>query len=555
MVSSLTGNITTIAGNGTAGYAGDGGLATSAELYQPYSVALDSSGNLYIADFGNSVIRKVTAPLASGTITTVAGNGTAGYAGDGGLATSAELNNPRGIALDSTGNLYIADTSNTRVREVNATTLDISTVAGTGTLGYNGDGGLAAKAMLFQPSSVALDSSGNLYIADPGNNRVRKVTNPSNPAMSIITTVVGNGNSGYSGDGGSATSAELYYATAIGVDRSDNIYVFSGRFTGASNPANCGLRKVIKATGYIYTVGGNGACGYSGDGGMATSAEFLAPYSSSVTIDLLGNLYIADANNFRVRVIGASANLTPTITWPAPAAIPYGTALGTTQLDAVAGFSGVPATTCVYTPALGTVLVIGNYTLSVTCTPTGTTVYSPATATVPLTVSRAVLTVTANNASRVYGTANPTFTDTITGFVNGDTAATATTGAAGLTTIATASSGVGNYIITATPGTLAAANYSFTYVNGTLTVTPLGTVSAPTFSPTAGTYSSLQTVTFTDATSGAAIYYTTDGTTPTTSSTAYTGSITVSATETIKAIAVATGYTNSAVASAAYNMN
>jgi len=507
MVSASTGSITTVAGNGTQGYTGDGSAAISATLYHPYGIALDSSGNLYIADFGNGVIRKVTSPITTGTISTVAGNGTEGFAGDGGLATAStvELNAPEGVAVDSSGNIYIADAGNTRVRMVNATTHNISTIAGTGVLGYSGDNGAAGSAVnakLYQPSSLAFDSSGNLYVADPGNNRVRKITTPSNPATSIITTVIGNGTNGYSGDGGLATSANLYYATAIAVDSSNNIYVLSGRTSGATNPANCGLRKVVAATGNIYTVGGNGSCGYSGDGGMATSAQLNPSYSVGVAVDQLGDLYIADEGNQRIRAIGASSNLTPTITWPVPAAITYGTALSATQLNAVASANGGPATTCVYTPALGTVLAAGTQTLSVICTPTGTTVYSPATAAVSLTVSKAPLTVTANNASRVYGVANPAFTASYSGFVNGDTSSVVS-GTPSLTTTATTTSAVGPYPITAAAGTLAAANYTFTYVSGTLTIT----AAAPTITwatPAAISYGTALSATQLDATASVA---------------------------------------------------
>ncbi len=197
-----TGIITTIAGNGNLGYSGDGGAATSAELDLPLSVAVDSSGNIYIADFGNRV-RKVT--VSSGIITTVAGDGTAGYSGDGGAATSAELNYPSGVAVDSSGNIYIGDTSNERIRKVTVSTGVITTVAGNGTLGYSGDGGAATSAELGYPWGVAVDSSGNIYIGDSNNNRVRKVT----VSTGIISTIAGNGTGGYTGDGGTATNAEL----------------------------------------------------------------------------------------------------------------------------------------------------------------------------------------------------------------------------------------------------------------------------------------------------------------------------------------------------------
>ena len=161
-------------GNGTAGYSGDGGPATSAELNGPEVVALDSAGNLYIAEYYNNRIRKVAA--ATGIITTVAGNGTQNYSGDGGAATSAALWSPTGVAVDSANNLYIADFGNHRIRKVDAATGIITTVAGNGTLGYSGDGGPATSAELGDPTQVVLDSVGNLIIADPGNNRVRKVT-------------------------------------------------------------------------------------------------------------------------------------------------------------------------------------------------------------------------------------------------------------------------------------------------------------------------------------------------------------------------------------------
>ena len=215
-VTAATGIITTVAGNGTAGYSGDGGPATSAELNFPAGVAVDSAGNLYIADYNNSVIRKVH---TSGIMTTVAGNGTGGYSGDSGPATSAELYLPIGVAVDGAGNLYIADTGNQHIRKVDASGI-ITTVAGNGTAGYSGDGGLAISAQLDRPTSAAVDSAGNLYIADTGNQRIRKVN-----ASGIITTVAGNGTNGYSGDSGPATIAELYNPVGVAVDGAGNLYI------------------------------------------------------------------------------------------------------------------------------------------------------------------------------------------------------------------------------------------------------------------------------------------------------------------------------------------
>ena len=219
LVTKSTGIITTVAGDGTIEYKGDGGLATSAGLYTPNDVAVDASGNIYIADSGNHRVRLVT--KSTGIITTVAGDGIAGYIGDGGLATSASLYSPYGVAVDASGNIYIVDTSNHRVRLVTKNTGIISTVAGDGTVGYEGDGGLATSAGLYYPYGIALDASGNIYISDNGNYRIRLVTK----STGIITTVAGDGTGGYNGDGGLATSASLYYPYGVAVDASGNIYI------------------------------------------------------------------------------------------------------------------------------------------------------------------------------------------------------------------------------------------------------------------------------------------------------------------------------------------
>jgi sugar lactone lactonase YvrE len=209
------GVITTVAGTGTQGYSSEG-PAISAELNQPTGVAVDNAGNLYIADNQNFCIRRVD---TGGFITTVAGNGTQGYGGDGGPATGAELDYPTGVAVDNAGNLYIADARNNRVRRVDRSGV-ITTVAGNGVQGYGGDGGLATSAELNYPAGLAFDASGNLYIADNGNNRIRKVD-----TRGVIATVAGNGTQGYGGDGGLATSAELNYPAGLAFDASGNLYV------------------------------------------------------------------------------------------------------------------------------------------------------------------------------------------------------------------------------------------------------------------------------------------------------------------------------------------
>jgi sugar lactone lactonase YvrE len=281
-----TGVISTIAGNGTAGYLGDGSAATSAELHSPSGVAVDAAGNLYIADQLNNVIRMVTA--TTGVITTVAGNGTAGYAGDGGAATSAELNQPSYVALDSAGDLYIADGMNNRIREVNAVTSIITTVAGNGIAGYAGDGTAATSAELNNPTSVAVDAVGYLYIADSGNNRVRKVNTGG-----MISTLAGNGTAGYAGDGGAATAAELQYPTGIGLDNAGTVYI--------ADSLNNVVRMVNPGTGNISTVAGNDTAGYSGDNGPAPFAELRN--AADAAISSVGNLYIADAGNNVIRKV------------------------------------------------------------------------------------------------------------------------------------------------------------------------------------------------------------------------------------------------------------
>jgi sugar lactone lactonase YvrE len=291
------GTITTVAGTGAIGYTGDNGPATSAQLYWPSAVALDSAGNLYIADSGNNVIRKVS----NGTITTVAGNGTFNYSGDGGPATSAALNYPAGVAVDPAGNLYIADEANYRVRKVSNGT--ITTFAGDGTQGYTGDNGPATSAELSDPAGVALDSSGNLYIADSNNNVIREVSNGT------ISTVAGSYTVGYTGDNGPAISAEVSDPTGVAVDAAGNLYI-------ADND-NFVIRVV--ANGVIATVAGNNTQGYSGDSGPATSAELSLP--SGVVVSNLGNLYIADSGNNRIRVgtptnVSCVATITPFALFP-----------------------------------------------------------------------------------------------------------------------------------------------------------------------------------------------------------------------------------------------
>lgn len=286
------GVISTVAGNGTDAATGDGGPALSASFH-PDGLTMDSAGNIYIADQNHNRIRKVD---PTGVITTVAGNGNTMFAGDNGLATSATVyiaGNHNGLAVDAAGNLYVADDGHHRIRKIDPKGI-ITTVAGAGTQGFSGDGGPATSAQLFRPSSVAVDSAGNLYIADTNNRRIRKVD-----ARGTITTLAGTGAFGYSGDGAVATSATMETPVDVSVDAQGDVY-FTDQDTAT-------VRKVTPA-GIISTVAGNGTTGFSGDGGPATSAAFAGPLSA--TVDNLGNVYISDSGNHRIRKVDASGTVT-----------------------------------------------------------------------------------------------------------------------------------------------------------------------------------------------------------------------------------------------------
>ncbi len=258
------GVITTIAGNGTAGYTGDKGPAASAELNDPTAVALDPSGNLYIADSANNVVRMVT---PSGTITTFAGDNTVGYSGDMALATGAQLSNPVGVIADTVGNVYIADSGNDVIRQV-----------------YGGNIVTYAEGFI-QPEAVAVDSSGNLYVADTQGRRIVQYTNAG-----VYTTIAGSGNSGFSGDNGPAPNAALYDPMGLAVDAAGNVYI--------ADTFNCRIRKVTPS-GIITTIAGNGSLYFSGDGGPAIQASMHFPHG--VAVDPSGNVYITDTVNAVVR--------------------------------------------------------------------------------------------------------------------------------------------------------------------------------------------------------------------------------------------------------------
>lgn len=434
--SSQTRYIYTAAGDGLWGYAGDGGPAPSAALNEPVNTAVDAAGNLYIADAGNQLVRKVDA--ATGIISTVAGTGAAGYSGDGDLAAKAQLNYPESLAVDSQGNLYICDLGNYVVRLVDAATGIISTVAGTGKSGTSGDGGAATKAMLGYPQGVALDAAGNLYIDDTV--RIRMV----NAKTGIITTIAGDGNYGYSGDGGPATSASLSSVEGIAIDKSGNLYL--------ADTYDAIIRKITAATGIITTVAGqngqNGQ-GYSGDGGLATSAKLYGP--TGVAVDAAGNLYIADTQNYVIREVTAADGKINTIAG---------------HLDACTTLSGDG----------------GPANQSGLC-------YAPG--------------VTVDNQGNLYVAEE--------GFNR-----------------------IRKIIAAAAP--------------------PATSTATPVFSISTGSYAAPQTLTITDSTPGAEIYLSLDGSTPRPMGQGYFGPIAITGSATIQALAVAPGYLPSSSTLATYTI-
>ena len=604
------GTINTVAGTyngGAGGYSGDGGPATSAALYHPGAVAVDSAGNLFIADTDNDRLRKVDARTgdistvaggiviidlaagaagnvyveseisnsideasANGVISVVAGTNTAGYAGDGGLAASAELNHPEGIAVDHAGDVFIADTLNNVIREVDASTHIITTVAGNHAYGFSGDGGPAKGAELAHPGHLAVDAEGDIYFADKDNGRIRRV----DAVTGEISTIAGGGSGctnaiDRAGDGCLATEATFVSGSSsaifgLALDAAGNLYIGDGE-------ANL-IRRVDASTQIINPVAGDGSYAYGGDGGPATSAGLGSDWGGIAVVGS-GSLYLADSSDDVIRKIDVTrpvvapfvslaagqtslpeslsvanvgneslnlaslaastdfALLQPkgqptcavgavdigtscvievafaphdvgsltgavTLTDDALNGSPatqtgslYGTGLqgtqtitfanpgpqryGATTLAATAS-SGLPVTFAVTSgPATmsGATLnatALGNVTI--TASQAGNAAFTAATPVAEtFAIGPAQLTVTGNDASAVYGAGPPALGTTFSGFVNGDTAS-AVTGAAAVTTTATAASPAGAYPITPAMGTLSSTNYVFNLVPGTLTV-------------------------------------------------------------------------------------
>jgi sugar lactone lactonase YvrE len=370
-----TGNITTIAGNGTQGFSGDAGPATSASLDSPQGLALDTANNLYIADTHNHRIRKLN--LTTGTLTTIAG-ATPGFSSDKASATSAQLNLPTALALDASNNLYLADTGNHRIRKIIATTGIITTIAGTGIQGFSGDTGPAVSAAIDSPTGLALDASNDLYLADTHNHRIRRI----NAATGIITTIAGNGAPGFSGDTTAATTATLALPHGITIDPAGNLYL--------ADTANHRIRRIDATTGIITTVAGDGTHAFAGDGGPAIAASLDSPRNTAVSPATL--LTLSDTGNQRIRQLEAAPTPATTIntiggidvtapgnlTLTAPSVIAYGTGQLTATLastpnatGAITFFDTTDATTGT-TSTLGTAALTANIaTLPTTTMPAG----------------------------------------------------------------------------------------------------------------------------------------------------------------------------------------
>ena len=478
------GAITVVAGSGTQGYSGDGGPATSAELNAPMSVAVARDGTLYIADAGNQRIRAVQ----GGNITTFAGNGARGFAGDGGLATAAALNHPVALALDTTGAVLVCDQGNERVRRISSG--QIATVAGNGVQGFAGDGGTATSAELNEPSGVAASNDGRIFIADTDNQCVRVVN-----TNGTISTLAGTGIAGTLGDGGPASAAQLSRPVGLAINAANNLFV--------ADENNHRLRR-IAADGTITTIAGNGRQGVSPDGAVAVSSAQNQPEAAAISV--FGWPVIADPANHAVQILftdgrlyapGGLSNRTTTLTAAAPNAV-YGTAQSTISV------AGSPATpqgpiqiTDDETPLASASLSQGTATISLPTLSAGahtlTTIYAgdglhpSATASTSITVSPAPVSATATGTTVSYGAPLPTLTGTLSGVLPQDQNNVAVAFTAGTPPMAP----VGSYPIAATLTGAASNNYilSLAANSGTLTVVPAAT--RATLTPPSAAYATL----------------------------------------------------------------
>ncbi len=469
-----SGNLTTIAGTGVQGFAGDGGPATAAMLDSPTGLALDAAGDVYVADSHNQRVRRIDA--ISGVITTIAGDGTAGYSGDGGPGTAAALNRPGALAVDAAGNVYIADTNNHRVRCIDAQAGSISTVAGDGVQGYSGDGGPAVAAEIDSPDGLAVSAAGVLYLADTHNQRIRAVNLAAGTgAAGIITTIAGTGVSGSSGDVLAAAQAALAGPRGLTVDAQGNLYL--------ADTNNQRIRRIDATTGAITTVVGTGTQGFLGDGSAATAAALdspravaLAPAGANAAA-----LTLADTGNRRVRQVANDATVQTiaglggaaagTLTLAAPSVVSYGTGAVTATLQTTTAATGavtfldVSGASPVTLGSIGlsanaateslASLNAGSHTLIATYA--GDATHQAATSTAAtIDIRSTALIASANPMTTSYGAPLPT---TLTGSVSGLLAQDAGRVMVNFSTSATVASAPGSYPIVARISGAAAANY------------------------------------------------------------------------------------------------
>ncbi|RSL14962.1 sugar lactone lactonase YvrE [Edaphobacter aggregans] len=469
------GIITTIAGTGTQGFSGDNGQATAAQLDSPQGLALDAANNIYIADTHNDCIRKITA--ATGIITTIAGTSTPGFSGDAGPATAAHLNLPTALAFDTTGNLYFADTQNHRIRKITATSGIITTIAGTGTQGFSGDNGPAIAATIDSPTGLAVDVTGNIYIADTHNHRIRRID-----TTGTITTIAGS-TSGFSGDNAPASAASLALPHGLTLDATGNIYI--------ADTANHRIRR-IDTTGTITTIAGEGTQIFAGDNGPAVNASLDSPRTATLTST--GLIALADTANQRIRQIstdktihtiaGLGVTIPGALTLTAPAVISYGTGYLTATLATSTPATGSITFLDTSTPStLGTTPITSNSatldtsTLStgvhtIIATYAGDQTHASAQSTaISLTIKPQQLTASISPSTIFYGQPIPSLTATLTGLLPQDTGNLTVT----FNTTATNLSPTGTYPLTPTLTGRAAGNYIFSN-NPTLTIAPTPTL-------------------------------------------------------------------------------